>query len=51
MKTMFNAGSSSLGVKTKLYEAVLVQTVAKVEETWGMKMDKKHKLDGIGMQC
>ena len=45
MSMMFNIRSVSLGVKRDFYEGGVVATVTYAVETWGMRMDERHKLN------
>ena len=51
MKIMFNPRSVSLGVKRKFFERLQVSPIMYGVETWGVRMDEKHKTVIMEMKC
>ena len=45
MKMMFNIRSAGSGVKRNLYERVVVPTLMYAAETYGLRLNERHKLD------
>ena len=51
MKMMSIVGSVSLGVKKELYETVALPQVTCGMDTGGMKLDERHVIDAMDIQC
>ena len=51
MKMMFNVTSGSLSVNRELHKTVVVPTMMYGAETWGLRMDERHKIDFTEMNC